>query len=170
MGIKGTKKTKRIGLAAAALAIAGLGAGCLAPPPPAPSAGCAGPGGPPDAVTSTIYNATNASRSAAGRGGLGWNKQLWCLASEWSNTMAAQNKMFHRNLGAVLASPGFGGYHTLGENVLHGPAGMSGIDMHNAWMNSPTHRANILSGAFSSFAVAVAYTGGQVYATENFGG
>jgi uncharacterized protein YkwD len=47
---------------------------------------------------------------------------------------------------------------------------MSGADMHNAWMNSPDHRANILSGAYSSVGIGLAYANGQVWATENFGG
>jgi uncharacterized protein YkwD len=37
-------------------------------------------------------------------------------------------------------------------------------------MNSPAHRANILSGSFSSFAVATYAASGHVWATENFGG
>lgn len=170
---KRAKRTKRLGIAAAALAIAGAGAACMPAPPPAPPAaagGCSGPAGPPDAVTSTIYNLTNSSRQQAGLHGLSWNRQLWCLASEWSHNMAAQGKMYHRDLNATIRSPGFSGYRTLGENVLYGPSSMSGADMHNAWMNSPGHRANILSGAFTSFAVATAYSGGKVWATENFGG
>jgi uncharacterized protein YkwD len=78
--------------------------------------------------------------------------------------------MHHRDLGTVLAAPDYAGYQTVGENVLQGPPNMSGGSMHDAWMNSPEHRANILSGAFSSFAVAVYYANGQVWATENFGG
>jgi len=166
-----TKRTKRFGISVAALAIAGLGAACVpgpAPGPPAGGGGCAG--GPPDATTSAIYNATNASRQSAGLPGLGWNAQLHCLASEWSNNMASQGRMFHRDLGTILGSPSYSGFRTIGENVLFGPSNMSGGSMHQAWMNSPPHQANIMSGAFSSFAVATAHSGGQVFATANFGG
>jgi uncharacterized protein YkwD len=175
MATKRTKRTKRLGIAAAALAIAGIGAACAPSPPPAPpaAAGACGPAGPPDATTSTIYNLTNASRGSVGLGGLAWNRQLYCLASEWSANMGAQGRMYHRDLNSVIRSPEYAGYRTLGENVLYGPASMSGQEMHNAWMNSAGHRANILSGAFTSFAVALAYPqgpGGTVWATENFGG
>jgi uncharacterized protein YkwD len=78
--------------------------------------------------------------------------------------------MYHRDLGAAIRSPEYSNYRTLGENVLYGPAGMSGAAMHDAWMNSSSHRANILSGAFSSFAVATTTAGGTVWAAENFGG
>jgi uncharacterized protein YkwD len=174
-GTKSRKRTKRFRIAALAVAIAGLGTACGLPaaaPPPA-GGGCKGPGGPPDATTSAIFNATNASRAAVGVGGVSWNPQLWCLASEWSAEMGRTGSMHHRDLNATIRQPAFSGYRTLGENVLFGPASMSGADMHAAWMNSPGHRANILSGAFTSFAVATNYPqgpGGQVWATENFGG
>jgi len=47
---------------------------------------------------------------------------------------------------------------------------MSADAMHTAWMNSPDHRANILSGAYSSLGIGLAYANGQVWATEDFGG
>jgi uncharacterized protein YkwD len=170
-----TKRTTRAGALIAGLAIAAFATACgptPAPGPAAPAAAptCQGPGGPPDATTSTIYNLTNASRGSAGLGALSWDTQLWCLASGWSKEMGATNNMHHRNLAAVLGSPGYGGYRTIGENVLFGPSNMGGDAMHSAWMNSPPHRENILSGAFSSFAVATYTVNGQVWATENFGG
>lgn len=85
--------------------------------------------------------------------------------------MAATGSFAHRDLNAVINSPGYAGvYHTLGENILFGPSSMSAAAMHIAWMNSPDHRANILSGAYSSKGIGVAYAGGTVHATENFGG
>ena len=142
-------------------------------------AACApgGPGAPvraqswgPDATTNSILADTNNARAQVGLPGLVWNGQLACLATAWSQWMASTNNFFHRDLGSVINSPGYGGYHTLGENILRGPASMSAWDMHVAWMNSPDHRANILSGAYSSMGVGLAYVNGTVYATENFGG
>lgn len=167
-------RTTRVGALIAALAIAAFAAGCVptpaAGPGPAAASTCQAPGGPPDATTSTIFNLTNASRGSAGLGPLRWDPQLWCLASEWSKVMGDSNNMHHRDLASVLGSPGYGGYRTIGENVLFGPSNMSGDAMHSAWMNSPSHRENILSGAFSSFAVATYTVNGQVWAAENFGG
>jgi len=174
MAARSAHRRTKLGALGAALAIAAIAGACSTGPTPsaapAPAAqGCNGPGGPPDATTSAIFNATNASRGASGLGGLRWDPQLWCLASGWSRVMGDSGSMRHRDIGASLNSAEFAGYRTLGENVLNGPAGMSGDAMHAAWMNSPAHRANILSGAFSSFAVAI-YNNGQVWATENFGG
>lgn len=172
---------KRLGVVIAALAIAILAA-CAppsAPAPPAPpaasaasaaSSACPGPGAPPDAISVALLNATNASRGGAGLAPLSWNGQLWCLASEWSSHLAGINGLEHRDLNATLRSPAFAGYRTVGENVFSGPAGMSGNDMHAAWMGSPLHQANILSPAFSSIGFAYTIVGGQVFATENFGG
>jgi uncharacterized protein YkwD len=172
MTTKPTKRTARLGALVATLVIAAVGAACGPQPAAGPSqgGGCGGPGGPPDATTSAIYNATNASRGSAGLAPLSWDPQLYCLASGWSQEMGNSNNMHHRDLGAMLRSPGYGGYRTLGENVLFGPSNMSGGAMHSAWMNSPEHRANILSGAFGSFAVAIHHANGSVWATENFGG
>jgi uncharacterized protein YkwD len=171
MATRPRKRNARLGAVVAALAIAAVAAACGGPEPAAgPSGGCGGPGGPPDGTTAAIYAATNASRASAGLGPLQWNAQLWCLASDWSKVQGDSNSMHHRDLGATLGSSGFAGYRTLGENVLEGPPNMSGDAMHGAWMNSPEHRANILSAAYSSFAVAIYYANGQVWATENFGG
>jgi len=171
MRTKSTKRTRRAGALIAALTIAAFATACGPTPAPGPAAsGCQGPGGPPDATTSAIFGLTNASRASAGLGPLSWDTQLWCLASGWSKAMGDSNNMHHRDLASVLATPGYGGYQTIGENVLVGPSNMGGGAMHSAWMNSPEHRANILSGAFSSFAVATYTVNGQVWATENFGG
>jgi uncharacterized protein YkwD len=174
MKTRSTRRTTKIGALIAALAIAAFAAACgptpQAGPAPAAAPSCQGPGGPPDATTSTIFNLTNASRASAGLAPLSWDTQLWCLASGWSKEMGDSNNMHHRDLAAVLRSPGYGGYQTIGENVLFGPSNMSGDAMHSAWMNSPSHRENILSGGFSSFAVATYTVNGQVWATENFGG
>jgi len=182
--MRGTRR-QRASIAAAALAIAVIASACVpsappaappAAPAPAPApapAGppaCTGPGGPPDAASAAILNATNASRAGAGLAPLAWNPRLWCLASSWSSHLAAINALEHSDLNATLHSSDYATYRTLGENLLRGPVGMSGDSMHTAWMGSPAHAANVMSPAFNSFAVALTASNGQVFATENFGG
>jgi uncharacterized protein YkwD len=87
-------------LAGAVLTLAVTAAACgpaEAPPPP----GC--PGGPPDALTSSLLNFTNASRGASGKPALGWNARLACLATEWSNVMAGGRGLAHRDLSTIAA-------------------------------------------------------------------
>jgi uncharacterized protein YkwD len=131
---------------------------------------CANGGAAPaDAVTSVIYNRVNADRGVLG--GLSWNAQLACLALEWSAQLGSSGAFFHRDLNAVLSSPAYRGWHTLGENLLRGPASMSGDAIEDSFMNSPAHRDNILSPAFNSVGVGISYTpDGRVYVTQNFGG
>lgn len=138
--------------------------------PPVPGSGsCANSGGPPDAVTSVIYNRVNADRGALG--GLYWNGQLACLALDWSIQLGNSGTFHHRDLNAVLNSPDYRGWHTLGENLLRGPASLTGNQIEDALINSPDHRANILSPAFNSIGVGISYApDGMIYVTQNFGG
>jgi uncharacterized protein YkwD len=118
-----------------------------------------------------VYARTNSDRAANGLGPLAWNGKLWCLASGWSNYMASSGVLAHRNLAPVLNSADFAGYNTLGENIAHGPGGMSGDALENAWLASPSHAANIMSPAFSSIGIASAVApDGTIYVTENFAG
>ena len=156
---------RRIGVLAVAGVLALGATGCF------PARG--GPGGGScgmDSVSSAELSYLNADRAAAGLPGLAGSGQLTCLARSWSAHLAATNSFYHQNLGAILGSPGYGGYRTLGENILEGSAGISAATMNSAWMNSPDHRANILSGAYRWVGIGVAYANGQVWATEDFGG
>jgi len=142
-------------------------AGCITPS--AGPSGCAG--GPPDGVTATLYARTNADRAANGLGPLSWNPQLWCLASQWSSQMAASGAFGHRDVAGTLGSPGFRGYRTLGENIGRGPGDTTGDQFEDAWLASPSHVANIMSGAYSSVGIAIAVApDGTLYVTANFGG
>ena len=160
---------RKVAAAIAVLALAAMGAACMPPAPAPPS--CNAPAGPPDAVTSAVYNGTNGTRAYFGKGALAWNGQLYCLAADWSMQLGQSGSFHHRDLGPVINSPAYAGYRTLGENILRGPASMTGNDMMNAWMASPGHAANILSGSYTSIGIGLYYAAdGSVYATQNFGG
>jgi uncharacterized protein YkwD len=166
--IRSTGK-RRVGAAIAVLALAVIGAACVPPAPPAPS--CNAPAGPPDAVTSAVYNGTNGTRAFFGLGGLAWRGQLYCLAADWSMQLGQSGSFHHRDLGPVINSPEYAAYRTLGENILRGPGSMTGDNMMSAWMASPGHAANILSGSYTSIGIGLFYAAdGSVYATQNFGG
>jgi uncharacterized protein YkwD len=153
-------------LATVILVFAILVAACgpVEAPPPAGA-----PGSPPDAITATVYNRTNADRAAHGLGGLAWNARLAGLAGEWSRYLADTHQFSHRDLAAAIDSPGFEAYSGLGENILVGPSGINGDQMENAWLASPGHYANIM-GNYDSIGVAIAYgNDGNVRAVANFG-
>ena len=107
-----TTTRRRITLVVVALALGLATTACFpdtGPPPTDPTIG-------------GIYQAMNSDRAAAGLAPLTWSPKLANLAGSWSANMAAQHRMYHRDLGSTLYSPDFNGYYTLGENVLVGPA------------------------------------------------
>jgi uncharacterized protein YkwD len=159
------KVRRWLGVLTATLALAVLGAACAPGGPGVGSASCG-----MDAISRQVLVDLNGARTSNGLPPLAANSQLTCLAQGWSSYLASTNSFSHRDLAAVLRSPGYSGYHTLGENILMGPASMSAAAMNTAWWNSPDHRANMLSPSFTSVGIGVAYANGQVWATEDFGG
>jgi uncharacterized protein YkwD len=163
------RNRRRLATVVAVLTFAIVGAACG--PRVASAPGCAGPGGPPNAVSATIYNRVNSDRAGRGLGPLAWNDQLYCLAVDWSTQLGSSGSFHHRDLGAVLRSPAYSGWRTLGENIFRGPAGMNGNQIEDAWLASPPHAANIFSTAYHSIGIGLYYApDGRVYATQNFGG
>ena len=53
------------------------------------------------------------------------------------------------------------------ENVGFSTEGADGV--HDAWMHSPGHRANILNGSYDVVGIAAYEVNGKLYATEDFG-
>jgi uncharacterized protein YkwD len=85
--------------------------------------------------------------------------------------MAATNGLYHQNLSALISSPDYSGYRTMGENILVAPADMSATQAEAQWMASPPHRANILSGAFNIVGIGYVRDGsGRIWLVQDFGG
>ncbi|MEX0664700.1 MAG: CAP domain-containing protein [Acidimicrobiia bacterium] len=161
---------RRVKTLVGGLAVAALVSACgpKAAQGPAP---CAAPSAPANPTASAVYNLANSDRAANGLPALAWNRQLTCLASEWSAVMGASGYLRHRDLNVTIRSAGYASYRTLGENILRGASSMTGAQMEAAWMASAPHRANILSSSFTSIGFGFAMgSDGRVYATQNFGG
>jgi uncharacterized protein YkwD len=114
-----------------------------------------------------LYFMVNSERSAHGLASVGWSDQLGGLAQRWSEHMAATGTFAHQDLGAILQHPAYAGWSALAENVSHAGCGTTAVQIHQAWMSSPTHRANILGN--HEVGIGVACNGGDLYATEDFG-
>jgi len=180
LGLLGSKARGREAAAnwrsriAIVVAVAGLVALLAACQPQSPaaqkaSANC-GPAAPDNSITQGVFDRVNSDRAANGLGPLSWNPQLACLAQDHSNWMATTGNFSHRDLSVTIRQPAYAGYASLGENILVGPNTMSGGAMEDAWMNSPGHRANILSPNFDSIGIAVGWSpDGRIWATQNFG-
>jgi uncharacterized protein YkwD len=127
--------------------------------------------GPSDPLKAQILNAMNADRAGNGVPPLTYSPKLDNLAGTWAWDMAMNRGFTHQNLSAVLYSPDFAAWYTLGENILVGPGNTSAAQMESSWMNSASHRANILNRSFN--AVGVGYfraPDGRLWVCVDFGG
>ncbi len=105
----------------------------------------------------------NGARSAKGLGTLTTDGELTAIARRWSQRMADANKLSHN---PNLANEVTQNWEKLAENVGVGP---TVEDIHNAFMNSAPHRANILDGALTHIGVGVVIDGsGAIWVTQVF--
>lgn len=104
----------------------------------------------------------NQVRASVGAQRLALSSDLTVLAKQHAQTMANQGAIFHRSpLDAGAPSV----WLRLGENVGRG----GGVDvLHNAFIASPAHHANIVNGAFNYVGLGVVDSGGTLYVTQIF--
>lgn len=116
----------------------------------------AGPG------ESEFVSLANKARAGAGLRGYVVASDLLALARRHSAAMAAQGTIFHNsNLGSDVDN-----WRAVGENVGMGGSASS---IHNAFMNSTKHRANILDGDFTEVGIGTAVgKDGVLFVTEVF--
>jgi uncharacterized protein YkwD len=157
---------RRVAPLAAVVAVVALAA--CAPLKSGPGDGPPLPYGHAHPKAQELYFMVNAERNAHGLGPVGWNDQLGGLAQRWSEHMAATGSFSHQNLGAILDNPAYAGFSGLAENISHAGCGASAQQIHQSWMSSPSHRANIL-GNYNAVGIGVACNGGDLYATEDLG-
>lgn len=152
----------RVRWALASLVLASaLTAGCL-PPQPFRAAGDQSAASSEDSLLSLINN----ERARAGVGALALSPGAAAGAEEWSAHMAGSNRLAHNpDLAGSLAAHGIDGWSTAGENVGYGS---SIEEVHQRFMASPAHRANILNRSFSQAGVGVVEVGGTTWITIVF--
>ena len=95
----------------------------------------------------------NFARNGVGVPSMPMNIDLYFKAQAWSQRLAAEQRLYHSNLAEG------NGYRwcRLGENVGFG---YSIEQVHNAFMTSPGHRANILDRGFNRVGIGVTRDGG----------
>src|SRR4051812_12367301 len=113
------------------------------------------------AAESDFVSRTNAARAAAGVGGLTVADDLVAVARQHSAEMASQGRIYHNpNLATDVK-----GWQAVGENVGTGGSVQA---VQDAFMNSPTHRDNILKGRYTQVGIGVVWNGNALYVTEVF--
>lgn len=138
-----TKRRSAATLLVAAIAVTALLAGCTSP----------------QAQEATAR--LNADRGAYGLAPLVSSDMLNAKAQMWAQVLAGQDTLFHSNL-----TDGIGGcWRSLGENVGYGG---SIATVESSYMNSPPHRANILSSSYRYVGTGVAWNGNMVFTVQEF--
>ena len=105
----------------------------------------------------------NATRSSSGLSKLAIDDTLVAKAQAWAERMASAGKISHSQLTDGAGS----NWSVLAENV-----GMASsiTQMHSLFMNSPSHRANIVNGSFDRIGTGVAESGGRLFVVQVFAG
>jgi hypothetical protein len=106
--------------------------------------------------------AINGSRaSLAGVGALQSKSDLTDVANRHAAEMAAAGSIFHNPaLGSQVS-----GWEVLGENV---GVGTDVAGLHQAFLDSPAHRANLLDGRFTEVGIGIAHTSDSLWVVEVF--
>jgi hypothetical protein len=114
------------------------------------------------AEESQFVSLTNSARSNNGLHSYAVASDLVSVARRHSQEMAAKHTIYHNsNLGSDVS-----GWQMVGENVGMGGSASS---IHQAFMNSAPHRANILDHDFTQVGIGTAYDEkGVLYVTEVF--
>lgn len=158
-----------VALTASAAASASASASKPAPAAKAAGSGCRGQHAEPSkAGVTTIRRATlcliNRERQARGLGALRMSRTLARPAQRHSADMAARRYFSHTSpsgttMGARIARSGYtrgGRGHVIGENIAWGTGAVSTpASIVRGWMNSPGHRANILSPRYREIGIGV---------------
>lgn len=113
-----------------------------------------------------LLRATNESRERFDLPPLRLNLELSAIARRHSMAMARAGSLFHTpDAGIYLRAID---WRTWGENVGYTPGDVGSV--HEAFMASPTHRENILNGAFRYAAIGSVRMDGTLWVTVFFYG
>jgi uncharacterized protein YkwD len=132
-------------------------------PEPTPTA-CAG------AEEARVIELVNAARTSMGLGTLRCDDAMARTARKHSVDMCMQGYFSHTGLDGSspfdrMRREGVS-FRTAGENIAWGQRTPEAV--HDAWMNSSGHRANILNGAYGRIGVGYEACGGRAHWTQVF--
>lgn len=116
-----------------------------------------------------LFALANQARAAQGAGPLKWDPALAAAALNHCRRMAAEGQIAHRYGGEddLAERAGKAGAHfsLIEENVALGPYPER---IHEGWMNSPGHRANLLNAGVDRVGIAVVPANGVLYAVADY--
>lgn len=121
------------------------------------------------AAAEQLMALANRARAQAGLHPLQWDESLAAAARSHTQRMVTEGPISHRYGGELGLSDraAHSGAHfdLIEENVAVGPSASA---IHEEWMQSPGHRANLLNGQVNRVGIAVVYVRGVLYATADY--
>jgi uncharacterized protein YkwD len=117
-----------------------------------------------------LFQSVNRERRAAGLPVLRWDDSLASAARQHAGVMAAQRSVSHTLPGEPSlpgrATQAGAHFSWLSENIVEST---DAVTAHMQFMNSPTHRANILDSDMDTVGIGVVVDrGGRLYVVEDF--
>lgn len=116
-----------------------------------------------------LFSAANEERMQRGLQPLHWDDTLYRAAQRHAGEMAARESISHQYPGEPdLAGRGRAAgarFSVISENVAEA---LNAPMIHDAWMHSADHRANLLDPRVNSVGISVQRRNGQLYAVEDF--
>lgn len=117
-----------------------------------------------------IFALANQTRTAQGLGSLTWDPALAAAALQHCKRMSVEGAIAHRYGGELdlTERAGHAGAHfsLIEENIA---VGASAARIHQAWMESPDHRANLLNPEIDRVGIAVVAANGVLFAVADYG-
>ncbi len=124
---------------------------------------------PQPAKAEQLFALANETRARAGLGRLEWDQSLADAAMKHCMRMALEGPISHRYAGEldVASRAGEAGAHfgLIEENIA---VGSYAARIHQGWMESPGHRANLLNPEIDRIGVAVVSAQGVLYAVADY--
>ncbi len=123
----------------------------------------------PQGSDRVLFDAANRERVARRLPVLRWDAALARAAREHALLMARTGAISHQfpgepGLSSRLSQAG-ARFTLIAENVGDGE---SALQLHDAWMNSPPHRSNLLDSKVDAVGIAAVERNGLMYAVEDF--
>jgi uncharacterized protein YkwD len=116
-----------------------------------------------------LFDAANRERNALGLATLQWNESLAAAARRHAREMAARGTISHQfpdepSLPSRVTKAGVH-FSALAENVA---MAADAARVHDLWMHSPPHRANLLDKDMDSIGIGAVERNGELFAVEDF--
>jgi hypothetical protein len=125
--------------------------------------------GSPTVAEQYLFTAANHERAQQGLPALRWDAKLYLAAQAHATEMAQRESISHQYPGepelSARARLVGATFSVIAENVAEAP---TAVRIHEAWMQSPGHRANLLDPRLDAVGIRVLSRNGQLYAVEDF--